>query len=39
MQTSALGIVEAAKQKNAEQARTAAGQIHKACTSCHGDFR
>jgi cytochrome c' len=39
MQTNALAIVEAAKQKNAEQARTAAGQIHKACTSCHGDFR
>ncbi len=39
MQKGALAIVEATKQKNAEQARAAAGQISKACTSCHGDFR
>ncbi len=39
MQKGALAIVEATKQKSADQARTAAGQISKACTSCHGDFR
>ncbi len=39
MQKGALAIVEATRQKNAEQARAAAGQISKACTSCHGDFR
>jgi hypothetical protein len=39
MQASAMAVVEATKQKNAEQARTAAGQLGKACTSCHGDFR
>jgi cytochrome c' len=39
LQQSALSIREAAKQKNADAARTAAGNLKKACDNCHGDFR
>jgi hypothetical protein len=39
MQTAALELGEAVQQKNAAAARTAAGNISKACNSCHGDFR
>jgi Cytochrome C' len=39
LQQSAVSIREAAKQKNADAARTAAGNLKKACDNCHGDFR
>jgi hypothetical protein len=35
----ALEIAEAAKSKNFEQARLAAGELAKACSNCHGSFR
>jgi hypothetical protein len=39
LQKSALDIREAARQKNADAARAAAGVMSKACNDCHGDFR
>ncbi len=35
----ALEVSEAAKSKNFEQARLAAGELAKACSNCHGSFR
>jgi hypothetical protein len=35
----ALEITEAAKSKNFDQARLAAGELAKACSNCHGSFR
>jgi hypothetical protein len=35
----ALDIAEAAKAKNFDQARLAAGELAKACSNCHGSFR
>lgn len=35
----ALGIVEAARQGDAEMAREALGGVTKSCDNCHGDFR
>jgi cytochrome c' len=34
-----LRVVEAAKQKKYDQARTATGEIGKACTACHEGYR
>jgi hypothetical protein len=39
LQKSALDLRDAAKQKNADAARAAAGAMSKACSDCHGDFR
>ena len=39
LQKSAIDLREAAKQKNADAARAAAGVMSKACSNCHGDFR
>jgi hypothetical protein len=39
MQAAALGVVEAAKEKNFEGARKATGQIGKACSKCHEGYR
>jgi hypothetical protein len=39
MQTQALDIASAAKSKNYDQARAAAGKLSQACSSCHGGFR
>jgi hypothetical protein len=39
LQQAALEIREAANEKNAEAARTAAGILSKACDACHVDFR
>jgi hypothetical protein len=39
MQKAALDIAEAAKSKNYPAARTAAGNMAKSCSNCHGDFR
>lgn len=39
MKRSALDVVAAAKSNNAEQARKAAGEISKACSDCHDNFR
>lgn len=39
MQTQALDIAAAAKSKNYDQARTAAGKLSQACNSCHASFR
>jgi hypothetical protein len=39
LQKAALDIREAAKQKNADAARIAAGNMSKACSNCHDDFR
>ncbi|HKD37544.1 MAG TPA: hypothetical protein VKB78_12115 [Pirellulales bacterium] len=35
----ALEVAEAAKSKNFDQARLAAGELAKACSNCHGSFR
>jgi hypothetical protein len=35
----ALDVAEAAKSKNFDQARLAAGELAKACSNCHGSFR
>lgn len=39
MKTSALDIVAAVKSNNAEQARKATGEIAKACSDCHDNYR
>jgi hypothetical protein len=39
LQKHALEIAEAAKVKNFDQARIAAGELAKACSNCHGSFR
>jgi hypothetical protein len=39
MQKSALGVADAAKSKNFEQAKLAAGELAKVCNNCHGSFR
>ncbi len=39
METQALDIALAAKAKNYDQARTAAGKLSQACNACHGSFR
>jgi cytochrome c556 len=39
MKTQALSVRDAAKAKNYEQARQAAGQLSKACSNCHEDYR
>ncbi len=39
MQKHALAIADAAKSKNFEQARLAAGDLAKTCSNCHGSFR
>ncbi len=39
MEKQALAVSAAAKSKNADQARLAAGAINKACSNCHGGFR
>lgn len=39
MKTSALDVVAAVKSNNAEQARKAAGEIAKACSDCHDNYR
>lgn len=39
MKNSALDIVAAVKSNNAEQARKATGEIAKACSDCHDNYR
>jgi hypothetical protein len=39
LQKHALEIAEAARVKNFDQARLAAGELAKACSNCHGSFR
>ena len=39
MKTSALDVVAAVKSNNAEQARKASGEIAKACSDCHDNYR
>ena len=39
MKRSALDVVAAVKSNNAEQARTATGEIAKACSDCHDNYR
>lgn len=39
LERQAVGIVEAIKADNFEGAQKAAGQLNKACSSCHGDYR
>ena len=39
MKRSALDAVAAVKSNNAEQARKATGEIAKACSDCHDNFR
>ena len=39
MQKNAVEIADAAKAKNFDQARLAAGNLSKACNNCHGSFR
>jgi len=39
MQAGAIGVSEAAKQKNFDEARKAEGVISKACSACHADYR
>ena len=39
MQTQALDLASAAKSKNYDQARAAAGKLAQACSNCHGGFR
>ena len=39
LQKAALEIRDAAKEKNADTARTAAGKLSQACNNCHVDFR
>lgn len=39
MQTDALDIAAAAKAKNYDQARAAAGKVAQACNNCHAGFR
>lgn len=39
MQAQALDLASAAKAKNYDQARTAAGKLAQACSNCHGGFR
>ncbi len=39
MQKHALDIADAAKSKNYEQARLAAGELAKQCSNCHSSFR
>jgi hypothetical protein len=39
LQKACLEIAEGAKSGNAEKARTAAGDMAKACANCHTDFR
>ncbi len=39
MQKHAIDIASAAKAKNADQARAAAGELYKACNNCHTSFR
>ncbi|MEX0677287.1 MAG: cytochrome c [Pirellulales bacterium] len=39
MQAQALSVRDAAKEKNYEQARQAAGELGKACSNCHEKYR
>ena len=39
MEAQALDLASAAKAKNYDQARTAAGKLAQACSNCHGGFR
>jgi hypothetical protein len=39
LQAAALEVRTAAKEKNADAARTAAGKLSQACNNCHVDFR
>jgi hypothetical protein len=39
LQKAVLDLRDAAKNKNADAARTAAGAMSKSCSDCHGDFR
>lgn len=39
MQNAAVQVRQAAEQKNYDQARTAVGEIKKACANCHEGFR
>lgn len=39
MKTSALNVAAAVKSNNAEQARKATGEIAKACSDCHDNYR
>jgi hypothetical protein len=39
MKRSALDVVAAVKSNNADQARAASGEIAKACSDCHDNFR
>jgi cytochrome c556 len=39
MRTAAVAVREAVEQKNYDAARTAVGQISKACSNCHEGFR
>ena len=39
MKKSARNIVDAVKLKNDEAARKAVGEINKACSNCHEDYR
>lgn len=39
LETQATEVVEAIKADSFERAQKAAGQLNKACSSCHGDYR
>src|SRR5690606_4445538 len=39
MRDGAVGIVDAVKTNNYEQARTSAGNISKSCSACHEGYR
>jgi hypothetical protein len=39
MQDAALGVAEATRQNNYDAARKAVGEINKACSNCHKEFR
>jgi cytochrome c556 len=39
MENQAIDLASAAKAKNYDQARAAAGKIAQACNNCHGGFR